>query len=521
MMKKLLFILTAMFISIWAIGQNAWINEIHYDNLSGDVNEFVEVIIENPGNYTLSDFEVYKYNGNNGAVYGNDDLSSFIAGVTNGNFTIYYLIFPANVIQNGSPDGLALTYQGVVISGQFLSYEGELTASDGPAFGMTSIDIGVSEPGDSPVGESLQLSGTGEIYDDFTWQEPAAETPGALNNGQTLGAFVPDPEPTNYPTDFTATVDVNDIDVTWTNDEAGPQLPSGYLVLAKYEWADDFTLPVDGVPVENDWNFTDDGYYANNIFGDNEENLFMFLDVNMGYDFAIFPYTNSGEFIDYKTDGAYPTAFGLTDNVYFSFEEYFNDISNRSGMTYYSVIGDDQSWNEIDWNGNPPGAMRMNGYSGGTQDNEDWAITQQVTATSYSNLYIRFDQYTNFGDPPNGLSLWVSTDYTGGDPSANGTWEEITDRIEFPTSNSTYTTSGSADVSDYISARTYFALKYESNGSIAAVDWRIDNIQVYSYVPTIEVTYPNGGETLYQGQQVDITWDHEFWVEETVALYLQ
>jgi hypothetical protein len=39
-------------------GQNAWINEIHYDNASTDVDETVEVVIENPGSWTLSLFQV-------------------------------------------------------------------------------------------------------------------------------------------------------------------------------------------------------------------------------------------------------------------------------------------------------------------------------------------------------------------------------------------------------------------------------------------------------------------------------
>jgi len=37
---------------------NAWINEIHYDNTGGDDGEFIEIVIENPGSYTLSDFRV-------------------------------------------------------------------------------------------------------------------------------------------------------------------------------------------------------------------------------------------------------------------------------------------------------------------------------------------------------------------------------------------------------------------------------------------------------------------------------
>ncbi|MCK5788552.1 MAG: T9SS type A sorting domain-containing protein, partial [Chlamydiia bacterium] len=59
--------------------------------------------------------------------------------------------------------------------------------------GVTSTDIGVEESGTTQIGESLQLLGSGAVYSDFIWQDPAQETPGELNNGQTFGGT---PEPT-------------------------------------------------------------------------------------------------------------------------------------------------------------------------------------------------------------------------------------------------------------------------------------------------------------------------------------
>ena len=76
-------------------------------------------------------------------------------------------------LQNGAPDGLALVDAGGVVV-EFLSYEGSFTAVGGPADGMTSTDVGVSESGSTPVGESLQLIGG-------IWTGPAAESRGVLN----------------------------------------------------------------------------------------------------------------------------------------------------------------------------------------------------------------------------------------------------------------------------------------------------------------------------------------------------
>lgn len=162
---------------------NAWINEIHYDNTGTDVGEIIEIVIDNVGLYTLANFRIDLYNGTGGVTYANAIGTSFTAGATSGTATIYTWAYPAG-IQNGSPDGVALSYNGTLI--QFLSYEGSLTATDGPAIGVTSTDIGVSETGSEVAGLSLQLSGTGCSYSDFTWQAAAANTMGAVNNSQTL-----------------------------------------------------------------------------------------------------------------------------------------------------------------------------------------------------------------------------------------------------------------------------------------------------------------------------------------------
>ena len=56
------FLTIALFFGLFtATGQNAWINEFHYDDAGTDEGEFVEVVIENAGSYTLSDFVVYLY----------------------------------------------------------------------------------------------------------------------------------------------------------------------------------------------------------------------------------------------------------------------------------------------------------------------------------------------------------------------------------------------------------------------------------------------------------------------------
>jgi hypothetical protein len=181
--------ITAIFaalLSFSGIAQNAWINEFHYDDYGADTNEFIEVVIQNPGNYTLSAFSVVLYNGVNGSVYDTKTLDQFTVGATVNGFKFYTYFYPLNGIQNGAPDGMVLAYNEAVIPGQFLSYEGAFTATDGPASGMASVDILVMEVGVNE-GLSLQLGGTGTAYADFTWQDSIAETHGQLNKNQELG----------------------------------------------------------------------------------------------------------------------------------------------------------------------------------------------------------------------------------------------------------------------------------------------------------------------------------------------
>jgi predicted extracellular nuclease len=188
-MKRKLAAALSLLCASAAQATSVFINEIHYDNTGGDVGEFIEVAA--PAGTDLSGWSIVLYNGSNGTVYYTETLSGLITEQSSG----YGLVTIApSSIQNGAPDGVALVNNGTVV--QFLSYEGSLTATDGPAVGTTSTDIGVSEASSTSVGFSLQLSGTGTQYADFTWMEPAAESPGSLNAGQSFGGAVVDTPPT-------------------------------------------------------------------------------------------------------------------------------------------------------------------------------------------------------------------------------------------------------------------------------------------------------------------------------------
>lgn len=179
-MKKYYFLVVAFIVTNICLAQTIFINEIHYSNTGGDLNEGVE--IAGPAGTNLAGFQVRLYN-SLGSLYSKIlYLSGTIPNQQNNMGTLW---FPKSGIQNGPADGIALVDNlGNVI--QFLSYGGTTTATEGPADGMTSIDIGVEEDESTPSNYSLQLIGGGTNYTDFTWIGPIENTVGSPNTNQTL-----------------------------------------------------------------------------------------------------------------------------------------------------------------------------------------------------------------------------------------------------------------------------------------------------------------------------------------------
>lgn len=164
-----------------------FINEIHYDNGGTDAGEAIE--IAGPAGTDLTGWSIVLYNGGTtgtaATTYTTTPLSGVISNLGNGYGALSFA-YAVNGIQNGPFDGLALVdASGQVV--QFLSYEGAITASNGPAAGMTSTDIGVSESGGGAVGNSLRLTGSGTVYEDFSWAAEAPGSFGAINAGQSFG----------------------------------------------------------------------------------------------------------------------------------------------------------------------------------------------------------------------------------------------------------------------------------------------------------------------------------------------
>lgn len=180
--KKMIGLLGAagLMFTVASHATDVWINEIHYDNSGTDQAEGVE--IAGPAGTSLSGWSVVLYNGATHTAYATLPLGGSLGNQCNGYGT---QAVNAPGMQNGAPDGLALVNaSGQVV--QFLSYEGSFTASGGAAAGLASTNIGVAESEATPMGQSLQLGGSGNSYEQFLWMQPASASMGACNPGQSF-----------------------------------------------------------------------------------------------------------------------------------------------------------------------------------------------------------------------------------------------------------------------------------------------------------------------------------------------
>src|SRR5690349_7341715 len=87
----------------YSAAQGVRFSELHYDNISTDTGEAIEVA--GPATFDLTGWKVVLYNGANGLVYNTTTLSGLIPA-TCGTRGVVVINYPTNGIQNGSPDGM-------------------------------------------------------------------------------------------------------------------------------------------------------------------------------------------------------------------------------------------------------------------------------------------------------------------------------------------------------------------------------------------------------------------------------
>jgi len=272
----------------------------------------------------------------------------------------------------------------------------------------------------------------------------------------------PLPEPTNYPTDFIAQANNLSIDLIWTDSEGG-QLPQAYLIKASE--ANDIVAPVDGVPEPDDLDFTD-GKGVKNVMQGVQTYTFINLKPDQQYFFKIYPYTNGGANINYKTDGTPPSATATTPNITLILIKDFETLSFDPWDTI--SLASDKGWIISSFGGN--NYAYINGYQASEECN-DWLISPSMDFNAYINETLSFKTATNYTGPA--LEVKMSNDYiTGADPTT-ATWTSITATLSPGTW--TWTPSGNIDVSGITGDNVHLAYHYITALPDAAA-WELDDI---------------------------------------------
>ena len=277
------------------------------------------------------------------------------------------------------------------------------------------------------------------------------------------------PEPTNYPANFDYSFHMTDLTLSWTILPDG-QLPRACVVIGSTHG--DIQVPVDGEPVDDEYD-PYDGYLAFNT-SDNSV-FFDFLEPASEWTFAIFPYTNSGINIDYKTDGQYPVVEFMVPDIECLFSSDFGN--GLEPFITYNVEGE-QVWGTSSYQGMP--YANMNGYSGGSAyANEDWLITPNVIAAgSIANDYVTVFFKNAYKFDGNPLQIFMSAEYNEGDDPNNYPWQDVTSYFTWSSGNFQWVDTRHAF---YVTGMTslYFAFRYTCTDD-AASNWEVAEFKIYS-----------------------------------------
>ena len=136
---------------------------------------------------------------------------------------------------------------------------------------------------------------------------------------------------------------------------------------------------------------------------------------------------------------------------------YYQDFASSFGTyTTYDVAGA-QSW-EIDYS-----TAKMTGYANSTNyENEDWLISRRFSLENVSSASMTMTYIARyFNNVNNDITVWVSSEYTSGDPNSvnwtqvPATWTEGSNWTDF--------VSTTLDLSQFVGQKVCVAVKYKSD----------------------------------------------------------
>ena len=201
---------------------------------------------------------------------------------------------------------MATRYQNVIATWPSYDPNGAavLDGTSYPAFKTWYINMLIQWNNQDPV-SAKEIARNDSIYKIQANRNPYIDHPEYVAAVWTPSG--PRPEPTNHATAFVSLAGsppYSAIKLNWT-DATGAVLPDGYLVRGSSVGFSGIVTPTDGIAVA-------DGGLDKNIVIGVQTCTINGLTPNTIYYFKIFPYSNYGTLINYKTDGVVPSAYDTT-----------------------------------------------------------------------------------------------------------------------------------------------------------------------------------------------------------------
>jgi len=229
-------------------------------------------------------------------------------------------ILSPTVLAANTWNHVALTYDGstakLYVNGQLMNSASLAAVSYAP--GSNAINIGRRSSGPLPFNGSIDevrvwniVRSQTEIQNSMNNELVGAES-GLLSyykfnqgiaGGANGGTITLNDATTNH---FDGTLTNFALTGTTSNWINPGQAPAGYLI--KASTTDSFIDPVDGTDVAIDNDLSDDNAVVKVAQGTQTYSSFAGTNGNTTYYFKMWPYTNAGNYVNYKTDGTVPTA---------------------------------------------------------------------------------------------------------------------------------------------------------------------------------------------------------------------
>lgn len=305
---------------------------------------------------------------------------------------------------------------------------------------------------------TAQIAGT-SVYFKITATDNDTESTTSSTNSYTIPKSAPTTQASNLSANSKG---ASFIELTWVNGDGDNRV---VIVNA----TNSFTNPSDGDDPTATTVYGGSGEQT--IYNGNSNSVTVTgLSENTQYWFRIYEYNNSGSATKYISSTATNNPSGVTTLAEIASEDF--TTCPATGWTTYSAASNK------DW-ACSSNAMDVNGYAGDAAS-DDWLISPTFNLDNYTDETLNFDTYTKYTDAtyPT-LVLKYSTDYAGSGDPTSATWNTLTFTASAENS-STWTNSGSVDLSSISGSSVYIAFHYTSTGTTGGncAQWSMDNFSI-------------------------------------------